>query len=262
MQRLIAAHDAQRAALSGVDAALHDWIGKRLGIPVWRLLGLERPRKQTTFTIGIADMAEIRTKVEEALAAGYDALKVKVGIEQDHETLSLIREVFDGPLLLDANQGLDTGRGPREKIQALAPYRPTLIEQPLRKERLARDGCAARTRRRPDLRPTRAASDRRTSCGCTATWMASTSSSPSAAASREALRMIALARGLGMQTMLGCFVSSSLAIAPALTIATLVDHADLDGHLLLADDPFEGIDREGGTIELSDLPGLGVAPRK
>ncbi len=78
---------------------------------------------------------------------------------------------------------------------------------------------------------------------------------------RQALRMIALARELGLQVMIGCFVSSSLAIAPALAIASLADYADLDGALLLADDPFEGIDRSGALLRLGDRPGLGVWPR-
>ena len=79
---------------------------------------------------------------------------------------------------------------------------------------------------------------------------------------REAVKMITLARSLDMLVMLGCFVCSSLAIAPALTIATLVDHADLDGHLLLADDPYEGIGCTGSVIELPDRPGLGVELRR
>lgn len=79
---------------------------------------------------------------------------------------------------------------------------------------------------------------------------------------REALRMVTLARALDMKIMLGCFVCSSLAIAPPLTISSLIDYADLDGALLLAKDPFDGITRQGGIITLSEKPGLGVWPRK
>ncbi|MFQ5807078.1 MAG: dipeptide epimerase [Phycisphaerae bacterium] len=258
--QLIANYDEQRAAIAAVDSALHDWIGKRLGIPTWRLLGLDQPRTQTTFTIGVAEPAEIRTKVNEALAAGYDALKVKVGVEHDHDTLGFIREHFDGPLLLDANQAWRPEEA-AERIGALAPYRPAMIEQPLRKEdwqhmaALRRLGVAPifadeSCERPADVIRLHGYVDginiKFTKCG----------------GIREGLRMIALARGLGMQVMLGCFVSSSLAIAPPLTIATLVDFADLDGHLLLADDPFEGIARDGGMIELGEKPGLGVSPRK
>jgi len=256
---LIEQFDGQRAAIAGVDAALHDWAGKRLGIPVWRLLGLDRPRKQTTFTIGVAELDEIRAKLEEALAAGFDALKVKVGVEHDHETLSIIREAFDGPLLLDANQAWEPREAPG-KIKELVRYRPTMIEQPLRKE----DWRAMAELRRLALVPIFADEScerpadvvrlhgyvdginiKFTKCG----------------GIREALRMVTIARALDMQVMLGCFVCSSLAIAPALEIATLVDLADLDGHLLLADDPFDGITRSGGVIELGDQPGLGISPR-
>jgi len=257
--RLIEQFDGQRAAIAGVDAALHDWIGKHLGIPVWKLLGLDRPRKQTTFTIGVAELDEIRVKLEEALAGGFDALKVKVGVEHDHETLSIIREAFDGPLLLDANQAWEPREAAR-KIKELVRYRPTMIEQPLRKE----DWRAMAELRRLALVPIFADEScerpadvvrlhgyvdginiKFTKCG----------------GIREALRMVTIARALDMQVMLGCFVCSSLAIAPALEIAPLVDLADLDGHLLLADDPFDGITRKGGVIELGDQPGLGISPR-
>jgi L-alanine-DL-glutamate epimerase-like enolase superfamily enzyme len=257
--RLVERFDAHRDAVAAVDSALHDWVGKRLGVPVWRLLGLEPARKQTTFTIGVADPDEIRVKAKEALAAGYDALKIKVGVEHDHDTLGYIRESFDGPLLMDANEAWQPDEA-ADKIRALAPYRPSMIEQPLAKEdwehmaKLRRLGVAPiyadeSCERPADVVRLHGSVDgvniKFTKCG----------------GIREALRMIALARGLGMGAMLGCFVSSSLAIAPALNIATLVDFADLDGHLLLAEDTFEGIGRDGGTIELGETPGIGVWPR-
>ena len=257
--RLLAAHNDQRAAIDGVNAALHDWCGKRLGVPVWKLLGLAQPRKQTTFTIGVAEPDLIRVKVEEALAAGFDALKIKVGVEDDEQTLSFIRSVFDGPLFLDANQAW-TSTEAVDHIRALARYRPTIIEQPVRRE----DWQSMAVLRKLGVAPIFADE----SCerpadvlrlhGCVDGINIKFNK---CGGIREALRMVALARGLGMQVMLGCFVCTSLAIAPALTIASLVDYADLDGALLLAEDPFEGITRDGGIISLSDRPGLGVSPR-
>lgn len=259
VQRLLTAHDDQRAAIDGVDAALHDWCGKKLGVPVWRMLGLGRPRKRTTFTIGVAEPELIRVKVDEALAAGFDALKIKVGTADDEQTLTYIRERFDGPLFLDANQAWTPADAP-ERLRALARFRPTLIEQPLRAEdwrhmaELRRLGVAPifadeSCERPADVLRLHGCVDgvniKFTKCG----------------GIREALQMIALARALDMQIMLGCFVCSSLAIAPALTLASLVDYADLDGALLLAADPFEGITRDGGVISLADRPGLGVWPR-
>jgi L-alanine-DL-glutamate epimerase-like enolase superfamily enzyme len=260
VQHLLAAHNSQRAAVDAVDAALHDWCGKKLGVPVWKMLGLARPQKQTTFTIGVAEPELTRVKVDEALAGGFDALKIKVGVENDEQTLAYIRERFNGPLFLDANQAWAPAEA-AEHIRALARFRPTLIEQPLRKEdwramaELRELGVAPifadeSCERPADVVRLQGCVDginiKFTKCG----------------GIREALRMIALARGLGMQVMLGCFVCSSLAIAPALTIASLVDYADLDGALLLAEDPFEGVQRTGGTISLADRPGLGVGPRQ
>lgn len=260
LDRVIAEFDDQRAAISALDSALYDWVAKRLGIPVWRLLGLKRPRVLTTFTIGVADPDEIRVKVKEALAAGYEALKVKVGVENDHDTLGYIREHFDGTILMDANQAWSVDEAP-DKIRGLAKYRPTMIEQPLRRRdwphfRKLRDlGVAPifadeSCERPADVVRLHGLVDginiKFTKCG----------------GIREALRMVTLARGLGMGVMFGCFVSSSLAIAPALTIATLADYNDLDGSLLLADDPYVGISNRGSLIELGDAPGLGVRPKE
>jgi len=257
--RLLREHDAQRAAVAGVESAVYDWIGRKLGAPVWRLLGLDRPDVRTTFTIGLAPLDEIRVKVREALAAGFTALKVKIGDPQDHETLRIIREQFAGPLLLDANEAWSPEEA-AERIRALAPFRPAMIEQPLPKSewremaRLRGLGVAPLFVDESCERPADVVklcglvdgiNIKFTKCG----------------GIREALRMITLARGLGMQVMLGCFVCSSLAIAPALSVATLADFADLDGALLLADDPFEGIDYAAGNIALGERPGLGVAPR-
>ena len=259
VSRLLAAHDSQRAAIDGVDAALHDWCGKRLGVPVWKLLGLACPRKQTTFTIGVAEPDLIRVKVEEALAAGFDALKIKVGVADDHRTLAFIRSVFDGPLFLDANAAWTPEEAARE-IPALRQYRPTLIEQPLRREdwrqmaELRKLGVAPIFADESCERP----ADVLRLHGCVDGINIKFNK---CGGIREALRMVTLARALGMQVMLGCFVCSSLAIAPALTIASVVEYADLDGALLLAEDPFEGITRQGGTISLGDRPGLGVQPR-
>ncbi len=259
VRRLVERFDAQRAAIAAIDSALHDWVGRRLGVPVWRLLGLERPRVRTTFTIGVASPDEVRVKLDEALAAGFDALKVKVGVDHDHTTLSLIRERFSGPLYLDANQAWTISEAV-QRIRELAVYRPALIEQPLARDqwrelpRLRELGVAPiyvdeSCERPADVVRLAGCVDginiKFTKCG----------------GIREALRMIALARGHGLGVMLGCFVSSSLAIAPALHIASLADHADLDGHLLLAEDPFDGLTRTGSRIGVADRPGLGVEPK-
>ncbi|MFO0837986.1 MAG: dipeptide epimerase [Phycisphaerae bacterium] len=258
ISRLIDRLDGLRCLICGIDSALHDWIGKKIGLPVWRLLGLPRPRVRTTFTIGVATPDEVRIKLREALAAGFDALKVKVGSPQDERTLELVRESFSGELLLDANEAW-TPDNAMSRIRALLAFRPTVIEQPLRRadwrQMAGLRGCGAAIiadescERPADVARLAGVVDgvniKFTKCG----------------GIREAQRMIALARGLGMRVMLGCFISSSLAIAPALAIAGLVDYADLDGHLLLADDPFSGLTSEGSLLIASGAAGLGVAPK-
>jgi len=259
VRRLLTEFDDQRAAVCGVDAALHDWIGKRLSVPVFRLLGLEPPQCRTMFTIGLSEPAAIREKVREALAAGFCALKVKVGTDADEQTLAIIREVFDGPLFLDANEAWSPAVA-LDRLRRFARFRPTVVEQPVARPDwqalagLSRLGVALiiadeSCQRPADILRLHGYVDgvniKLDKCG----------------GIREALRMIGLARTLGMQVMLGCFVSSSLAIAPALALASLADYVDLDGHLLLAEDPFEGISCFAGKLELSDRPGLGVRPR-
>jgi len=258
LRRLLDTWDGQRAAIAGVDSALHDWIAKRLGVPVWRLLGLKRPSVMTTMTIGVADADETRTKVDEALAAGFRALKVKVGTDDDLRTLEIVRAAFNGPLLLDANQGWDPADAAR-RIRELAQYRPAMIEQPLRRD----DWRHLAELREIDVAPIYADEScervadvvklkdvvdginiKFTKCG----------------GIRAALEMIAVARALGLGVMLGCFACSGLAIAPALAIASLVDFVDLDGHLLLSDDPFPGIACREGIETLPDTAGLGVRP--
>lgn len=274
LSRLIEHHDDQRAAIAGVETALHDWVGKRLGVPVWRLLGLPRPRVATTYTIGLAPLDEIRKKLDEFLEMQgrqvgnlsrtapvenrCHSLKVKVGGEQDEETLALIRERFDGPLLLDANEAW-TPATAGAHIRRLARFKPVMIEQPVPKDdwpalaELRKLGVAPifadESCERPadvvklfDAGAVDGVNVKFTKCG----------------GIREAMRMIALARALRLQVMLGCFVSSSLAIAPAVAIGCLADWCDLDGALLLANDPFTGIGFDGTWLTLVDSPGVGV----
>lgn len=256
---LIRRHDAQRAVIAAIDSALHDWVGRRVNRPTWELLGLDPPACRTTFTIGIADADTTHRKTVEALQAGATALKAKIGVEGDTAALEIIRNAFEGPLLLDANEAW-TPETAVQRVRDLARFRPTMIEQPMKREydahlpRLRELGVAPifvdeSCERPADVVRLRGLADgvniKFNKCG----------------GIREALRMIALARGLGMGVMLGCFVCSSLAIAPALAIASLCDYSDLDGALLLADDPYEGIRFEGGVLSFGELPGVAVRRR-
>lgn len=256
VDRLLEQLDDQRAAVCAVDSALHDWAARRLGVPVWRLLGLDRPSVQTAFTLGVATPAETDIKLREAVQAGFPILKVKVGTAHDEENLRLIRSRFSGQLWLDANQAWAPGEL-NDRLQAMSRFQPALIEQPcpaahdftappnLSVPLVADESC-----QRPEDLPRlvgrfQGVNIKLAKCG----------------GIRSALQMIAAARTLGLRVMLGCFVSSSLAIAPALAIASLADYHDLDGALLLERDTFGGIRHSGaGRLEMTDGPGLGLEP--
>jgi L-alanine-DL-glutamate epimerase-like enolase superfamily enzyme len=245
----------EAAAKAALDAALHDWVGKRLGQPTWRLLGLDRAGAPTSYTIGIDTLARTRNRARQA--AGYRALKVKVGGHEDLARIEAVREESQVPLRVDANEGW-TLESARELMPALVELGVELVEQPFpAADRESLIGLRELSLRAPvvldeschDLRDVAAAAGVADGVNV----KLAKSGGP-----REALRMIHAARSLGLRTMLGCMIESELGIAPAAQIASLVDWVDLDGHLLLAERPFEGLELSEGVVLASEAPGLGV----
>ncbi|AHG90361.1 Mandelate racemase/muconate lactonizing protein [Gemmatirosa kalamazoonensis] len=252
------------AAKSGVSAALHDLAAKRLGVPLYRMWGLDPARApQSSFTIAIApDDATLRARVEEASA--YPVLKIKLGsaegIARDQQIIRLVREAAPHALLrVDANAAW-TPKHALLMIELLADLGVQFVEQPLPahdipgmrfvRERsplpiVADESCVVST----DIPPLVGAVDginiKLAKCG----------------GLREALRMIATARSHGLLVMCGCMIETSLGITAAAHLSPLLDYADLDGAALLADDPYVGATIDGGQIAIPDRPGLGVARR-
>jgi L-alanine-DL-glutamate epimerase-like enolase superfamily enzyme len=246
---------AARAALS---AALHDLVGKRLGIPLYRLWGLDpcaAPR--STFTIGLDAPERIAAKVREA--EQFPILKVKLGTEHDLEILKAIRRATDKELRVDANCGWTVKRAIR-MLPVLDDFGVTVLEQPLPPHDL--DGLAAVSAQADipviadescltveDIPPLIGKVDginiKLAKCG----------------GLREALRMIAVARAHGLMVMVGCMIESSLGITAAAHFTPLVDIVDLDGAALLDNDPFIGARIDGGQLTLPSEPGLGVRRR-
>ena len=246
---------AARAALS---SALHDLVGKRLGVPVYRLWGLDPSKApRSTFTIGLDTPEGLRAKVVEA--EPYPILKIKLGTDRDAEILRTIRECTTKELRVDANCGW-TVKHAITMLPILEEFGVTVLEQPLPPDQL--DGLAEVTRR-ADI-PVIADESCLTAvdiprlvgkvdginiklakCGSL----------------REALRMIAVARAHGMLVMVGCMIESSICITAAAHFTPLVDLVDLDGAALLAEDPFVGASIEGGQVNLPTGPGLGLGRR-
>jgi L-alanine-DL-glutamate epimerase-like enolase superfamily enzyme len=246
------------AARSAVSAALHDLAGKRLGVPVYRLWGLDpATAPASSFTIGIPESEqELRARIAEA--AQYPVLKIKLGSKRDEEIIRVVREAApDKTLRVDANAAWTAKRALR-MIDLLARNRVEFVEQPLPphdvdglrfvRERsslpiIADESCIVAT----DIPRLAGAVDginiKLAKCG----------------GLREALRMIATARAHGMLVMAGCMIETSLGITAAAHFAPLLDFADLDGAALLAEDPASGATISGGRIRIPDAPGLGVS---
>ncbi len=248
----------QRSALAAVDMALHDWFGKRLGIPLYRLFGLDpKATPLTSFTIGLAEGEELGRKLEEA--KGYPILKLKLGTEKDREMVSAVRAVTSVPLWVDANAAWDFEEA-REKIIWLADEGVELVEQPLPADDLEGLRRLTNLSSLPIIADecVRTAEDVLRLDGCVDGINIKLSKCGGLS---EALKMVHIARSQGMKIMLGCFIESSLSITAAAHLSPLVDYPDLDGNLLIVNDPFVGVEGKEGKIVLPDRPGVGVVDR-
>jgi L-Ala-D/L-Glu epimerase len=248
----------EQAAKAAVDAALHDLQGKLLGLPVWRLLGLRREGPPTSFTVVLADPDEMARKAERD-AARFRRLKLKLGGRDglDLERVRAVRGVTDLPLQVDANEAWSLEQA-LETVPELADLGVEYCEQPLP----AGDPGGAELKLRSPL-PIYVDEDCHTLADVAACAGRAHGINIKLAKSggiREALRMIHAARALGLGVMLGCMLESGLGIAAAAQIASLCDHVDLDGNLLLRRDPWPGVGFEEGRQLPANAPGLGVVP--
>ncbi|HEY1953606.1 MAG TPA: dipeptide epimerase [Gemmatimonadaceae bacterium] len=246
------------SAKGAVSSALHDLVGKRLGLPVYRLWGLDSTQlPQSSFTIAIAGNDELERRVGEA--RDYPILKIKLGTDRDQEIVRIVRNAAPRKRLrVDANAAW-TAKHAVEMSGFLADQGVEMIEQPVPandieglrfvRERsklpvFADESCLVAT----DVARLAGAVDginiKLAKCGSL----------------REAMRMVNAARALDMQVMAGCMIESSLGISAIAQIAPLLDYADFDGAALLSNDPFRGATISGGAIRLPDGPGLGALP--
>ena len=255
MSQVIAHNGGAKCAL---DIALHDLAGKVAGVPVHELLGLSADLPPTDFTIGIDEPAVVAERA--ARASRFPALKIKVGGESDLETLRAVRAVYDGPIRVDANTawGLDEAIA---MLPALVDLGVELIEQPFRARRL--DDL----RRLQEVSSLPIVTDESSVTiedldGLVGVVAGVNVKLAKCGGVGPAARMLARARELGFRTFLGCMEETSVAIAASASVASLADWADLDGNLLLADDPFAGLELdEGCHWQLPERPGLGLSRR-
>jgi len=255
MDELLGGHTAAKAA---IDMALYDRLGKRLGIPLYQLWGLD-PRRTcvSSFTIGLAETEEMLRKVR--AAEPYPVLKIKMGQPNDLEQLRAIREITPKRIWVDANAVWS----PQEalyKIDAMAELGVEFVEQPMPAKNVEGMRWLYRHTRLPIIldESCRVSSDIPALVGqCDGINIKLMKSG----GLYEGLKMIHTARAHGLKVMIGSMIECSVANTAAAHLTPLVDYADLDGHVLIAEDPYQGLRLENGKIILPDGPGLGVTPR-
>jgi L-Ala-D/L-Glu epimerase len=256
MAEIEAVGPGEHAAKAALDMAILDWYARSLGEPLWRLLGLGRDKTvTTTYTIGIDEIPVMQQKTREA--ADFGVYKIKVGTADDRKIIEGIRAVTDKPLRADANEGWKTKEQALEMIEWMAARGVELIEQPLPAAQLEdyawlkdrspipvyADESLILPSDLPRIAPyVHGVNVKLMKCGGVL----------------EAVRLAAMGRALGLKLMIGCMVESSLGITAGATVASLFDHADLDGTLLISNDPFKGVQVVKDRLLLGDKPGLGV----
>jgi L-Ala-D/L-Glu epimerase len=245
----------QFAARAALDAALHDLQGKLLGLPVHRLLGLRRDGPPTSWTIWLGDPDDMARRAEKATAEGrFRRLKLKLGGRDglDVERVRAVRGVTELPLQVDVNEywSLD------EALEYLPQMELQYCEQPLP----AGDPGGPELKRRSPI-PIFVDEDCHTLddvAACAERGHGINIKLNKSGGIREAVRMAHAARALDLGVMLGCMIESGLGIAAGAHFASLCDHVDLDGNVLLADDPWPGVELVDGVQLPSTSPGLGV----
>ena len=254
--RLLEAVPGNGSAHAAVSAALHDLFGKRAGMPVWKLLGLDpADAPLSSFTIGIDEPDAMAERVR--AMPGWPILKIKLGTDRDRETVEAIRDVDESRRLqVDANAAWTPDEAVR-KIQMLADLGVEMVEQPLP------PGDAPAWRRVRDSSPVPIYADE--SCirssdvpGLVGLVDGVVIKLAKCGGIREALRTVHTARACGLEVMFGCMLESTLGIAAAAHLAPLADRLDLDGAALLAEDPFHGPSVRESRLYLGPEPGLGV----
>jgi L-alanine-DL-glutamate epimerase-like enolase superfamily enzyme len=243
------------SAKAAIDMAFYDLMGKMLNVPLYKLLGLNpQHTPHTSFTIGIDSPQEMARKA--LLAKDYPILKIKVGTKHDLDIIKAIRDVSSATIRVDANAGW-TPKEAIKNINAFEPYNIEFVEQPVP----AHDFAGLKLIH--DNVPLPIIADescvtiedipRLSECvdGVNFKLMKN-------GGIRNVFKMIQVARAHHLRVMLGCMIESSLAITAAAHLTPLVDYADLDGNLLVDNDPYEGVKVEHGRLALPDGPGLGV----
>ncbi len=258
MQQVHARIDGQFAAKAAIDIAIMDWVALKLSVPLYRFLGLNpEDTPVTTFSIGIDTPDVTRQKVREA--EPFPVLKIKVGLKTDEPTVEAVRSVTNKPLRVDANEGWSDKEEAVRKINWLETQGVQFVEQPMPAAMLEETSWVRKRVHLP-LIADEACLNAAAVPKLVDAYDGVNIKLDKCGGILEALRTIEVAKALGMKTMLGCMVSSSVSVTAAAHLSPLVDYADLDGNLLVSNDPYTGVQVRRGKLILPTRPGLGVTP--
>jgi L-alanine-DL-glutamate epimerase-like enolase superfamily enzyme len=251
--------DHQHAAMAAVDIAVFDWLGQKLGVPLYQFLGLDPADAPITdFSIGIDTPEITRQKTREA--DEFPVLKVKVGLDTDEPTIEAVRSVTKKPIRVDANEGWTDKEEAIRKINWLETQGIEYVEQPM-PAHMIEETKYVRSKVHLPIYADEACTDISMIPRLTEAYDGINVKLDKSGGILEALRWIEVARAVNLKVMLGCMVSSSCTVTAAAHLSPLVDYADLDGNLLVANDPWLGVRVEKGRLLLPKGPGLGLTPQ-
>jgi len=246
----------QHAAMAAIDIAIFDWLGKKLGIPLYNFFGLDpADAPLTDFSIGIDTPEITRQKTREA--EDFPVLKVKVGLKTDEETIEAVRSVTKKPIRVDANEGWTNKEEAIRKINWLETQGIEYVEQPM-PAHMVEETRYVRGKVHLPIFADEACTDVNMIPRLVDAYDGINVKLDKAGGILESCRWIEVARAMNMKVMLGCMVSSSCSVTAAAHLSPLVDYADLDGNLLVANDPWVGVKVVKGRLLLPTGPGLGL----
>ena len=248
--------DGVKSARAALEMAALDHAARLLGRSLYAYLGLSKPAAiRTTMTVALASLEEMTVRAKED--AGFSALKLKVGVEGDIERVEAVRKASSQAIRVDANGGWKADEAV-EKIKKLKELGVEFVEQPLAKEDLDGYQTLAGKSALPIWvdESVITLDDLKKFKGLVSGVVLKIQKMGGVKPSME---IAYLARAMGMGVMLGCMVESSVGIAAGCHIASVCDYIDLDGNLLVTNDPYEGLVLSGGSWQLPTGFGLGVS---